>query len=358
MRKYIAEWRLAIVGGMDVMPDCNMPSGESFMRQILYGKGYFREKLGVDVTTGWQLDTFGHHPQVPQIMKSAGFTSFWFFRGVPSMNTPSEFFWKGIDGSQIPAFWLPHGYAITYGAPAKLPEFIEFMKGRFHTLDPQAKGNHRAGPAGADVCEPEEHVPGLVEQFNRQPNAPFHLRLAVPADFDKAVATRTDRPVFAFDLNPIFQGAYSSRIELKQHQRNLERLLTTAEKLGVLIHWLAAPTDDEVLWRAWEPMIFNHAHDLMSGVMTDRVYEDTLRGYDFSARIAREEVQTRLRVAAAVIDTQGDGIPVVVWNMLGWPRTDMATLRAGITDSGVVDVGLVGPDGQPVPVQIDRKSVV
>ena len=121
MRKFIAEGRLAIVGGTDVMPDVNMPSGESFVRQILYGKGYFREKLGVDVTVGWQLDTFGHHAQIPQIMKSAGFKSFWFFRGVPRMETPSEFFWKGLDGSQIPAFWLPHGYAITYGSPAKMP---------------------------------------------------------------------------------------------------------------------------------------------------------------------------------------------------------------------------------------------
>ncbi len=365
MRKLIAEGRLAIVGGMDVMPDVNMPSGESFVRQILYGKGYFREKLGVDVTVGWQLDTFGHHPQVPQIMKAAGFTSFWFFRGVPSMETPSEFFWKGIDGSQIPAFWLPHGYAITYGSPAKLPEFVEFMKGRFHMLNPQSRGPDRVGPAGADVCEPEEHVPGLVEQFNRQPNAPFHLRLAVPTDFEKAVSTRTDRPVLALDLNPIFQGAYSSRIELKQHQRNLERLLTTAEKLAVLEQWLGSPVQTSevsktsevfgcgsaALWRAWEPVLFNQTHDLASGVMTDRVYDDTLGSYQFSKRLADELVDTGLERVAAKIDTQGDGIPVVVWNTLGWSRTDVAEADLGIADTDVRDLALLDSAGQPVPHQ-------
>ena len=352
MRKFIAEGRLAIVGGMDVMPDCNMPSGESFVRQILYGKGFFREKLGVDVTTGWQLDTFGHHPQVPQIMASAGFTSFWFFRGVPSMETPSEFLWKGIDGSQIAAFWLPHGYSINYGSPARLPEFVEFIKGRFHMLDPQSRGSDRVGLAGADVSEPEEHVPGLVEQFNRQPNAPFHLRLGVPKDFEDVVSRRPDRPVLALDLNPIFQGAYSSRIELKQQQRELERLLTTAEKLAALGHWLGLPPDVAGLWRAWEPVLFNQTHDLASGVMTDRVYDDTQASYSFSKRLADELVESGLERVAAKIDTQGDGIPVVVWNTLGWSRTEAAEVDVGIADADVRDLVVVDHAGQPAQHQI------
>ena len=352
LRKYVAEGRLAIVGGTDVMPDVNMPSGESFVRQILYGKGFFREKLGVDVTVGWQLDTFGHNAQVPQILRSAGFTSFWFFRGVPSMNTPSEILWKGLDGSQIAAFWLPQGYAITYGAPAKLPEFAEFMKGRFHTLDPQAKGPDRAGPAGADVCEPEEHVPALVEQFNRLPDAPFRLRLAVPTEFEKAVSLRSDRPVLQGELNPIFQGAYSSRIELKQYQRNLERLLTAAESLAVLNQGSGSPACSKALWRAWEPVLFNQTHDLASGVMTDRVYDDTVAGYRFSERLADEMVDAGLGGLCNEIDTQGDGAAVVVWNPLGWSRSDVAEVDLGISEPDVRDVTVLDSNGQPVPHQL------
>ena len=290
------------------MPDVNMPGGESFVRQMLYGKGYFRKKLGVDVTVGWQLDTFGHHAQMPQLMKLGGYKSFWIQRGVKDENTPSEFLWEGIDGSQIPTFWLPLGYAVAYGSPKDLHGFIEFFKGRFDGLAPFSRGRGRVGLAGADVSEPEEHVPALVEQFNGQPNAPFELRLAVPADFEALVARRSDRPIVRGDLNPIFQGVYSSRIELKQRTRELERLLTTDEKLGVLLGWLGTPADEEILWEAWEPMLFNQAHDLMSGVMTDHVYEDTIRGYDFSQRIANDEAQARLRRASAAIDTQGDGI--------------------------------------------------
>jgi len=513
-RKFFQEGRLAIVGGTDVMPDVNMPGGESFVRQVLYGKGYFRQKLGVDVTVGWQLDTFGHHAQMPQLLKLGGYKSFWFFRGVPDMNTPSEFLWEGIDGSRIPAFWLPQGYAHTYGSPQAQLAFSRWMKRRFDSLGPQCPFSDRVGLAGADVCEPEEHVPVLVEQHNRTPDAlewkfaalpkslsaeltasgdvpqanfarvseyeaetmphqggseeadaeagnqrtwvarptrdkpsflvfgpydelppgtyltvyrmrllettdkdiatidasiggdvflgsrkltagdlptgkfasvplmidvterhrdgrlefrvswhgnaslaldsitvfrlerdaskpqgpqvaPLELRIAVPADYEKAVAARPDRPVIKGELNPIFQGTYSSRIELKQQTRELERLLTTAEKLGVLCNWLGVPADDQAVWRAWEPVLFNQAHDLASGVMTDRVYDDTLSSNYFSRRLAVEFVDTGLERVAAKIDTQGDGIPLVVWNTLGWSRTDRARKIAAICGRSV-----------------------
>jgi len=302
-RKMVAEGRLEIVGGTDVMADVNMPSGESFVRQVLYGKGYFRRELGVDVTVGWQLDTFGHHAQMPQLLKSAGYRSFWFFRGVESWEVPSEFRWQGLDGTEIPAFWLPHGYAVVYGSPKKLPEFAQFFKDRFDGLTPFSRGTDRVGLAGADVCEPEEHVPALVRAFNEQDDAPFTLRIGVPTDFEKVVAKRGELPVVRGELNPIFQGAYSSRIELKQRARALESLLTTAEKLGVLANWLGGRSRERTIWRAWEPVLFNQAHDLASGVMTDHVYEDTLRGYRFAERLGSEAVEAGLRGLLDKIDT-------------------------------------------------------
>ena len=351
-RRFVAEGRLQIVGGTDVMLDVNMPGGESFVRQVLYGKGYCRAKLGVDVTVGWQLDTFGHHVQMPQLLKLAGYKSFWFFRGVASREVPSEFLWQGIDGSRIPAFWTPHGYAMVYGSPKTLPEFAEFFKARFDLMTPFARGTHRVGLAGADVCVPEEHVPALVEEFNKQSDAPFNIRIGVPTDFEAVTALRSDLPVIKGTLNPIFQGAYSSRIELKQWTRELERLLTTAEKLGVLVNRLGKPTDEDTLWRAWEPMLFNQAHDLMSGVMTDKVYDDTLRGYRFSKSLADELLRTRMDGIISMIDTGGDGVPVVVFNALAWPRTDFVEVEVGFSESGILDVGLVDHAGQSVPVQV------
>jgi len=355
-RQFVKEGRLAIVGGTDVMLDVNMPGGESFVRQVLYGKGYFRRELGVEVTTAWQLDTFGHHAQMPQLLKLAGYESFWFMRGVSAMDgsVPGEFLWEGLDGSRIPAVWLAQTYVNLHGSPEPLAEFTAFIKGRYDAQAPFARAPGRVGISGGDVCEPEAHVPALVDQFNRQADVPFRVRLAVPADYEAAVAERPDPPVVTGEMNPIFQGIYSSRIELKQRTRELERLLTTGEKVGVLLHWLGTPVDDDILWQAWEPMLFNQAHDLMSGVMTDGVYEDTIRGYDFSQRIAKEELDARLRSLTAHIDTRGEGIAVVVFNGLGWSRTDVALASVGFTDPDVRDVTLVGPDGQPVPVEMTQ----
>jgi len=70
-RAMVKEGRLAIVGGTDVMHDNNMPGPESVVHQMLYGKRYYRDALGVDVTSGWALDTFGHNGQMPQILKLA-----------------------------------------------------------------------------------------------------------------------------------------------------------------------------------------------------------------------------------------------------------------------------------------------
>jgi len=353
LRSLVEEGRLAIVGGTIVMPDVNMPGGESFVRQVLYGKGYFRRKLGVEVTTGWLLDTFGHHAQMPQLLRLAGYESFWFFRGVPDWSVPSEFIWEGIDGSRIPAFWHPHGYAVAYGSPTSFPEFARFLKDRFDGLEPFARGPGRAGPAGADVSRPEGHVPPLAEEFNRRPDRPFHLQIAVPADYEAMVSKRRGNPqVVRGELNPIFQGTYSSRIELKQRTRELERLLTTAEKLAVILQCLGIESDDDLLRRAWEAMLFNHAHDLMSGVMTDQVYDDTIRGYDFSKRMAEGAVRAGLQELVLRIDTRGEGIPLVVFNALGWARTDLAIAEVGFTDGGVGDLKLFGPDGQRLAVQI------
>jgi alpha-mannosidase len=357
-RRFVTEGRLQIVGGMNVMPDDNMPGGESFVRQLLYAKGYCREALGTDVKVGWLLDTFGHHAQMPQVLRLAGFNSFWFFRGVEDRNKmPSEFLWQGLDGTRIPAFWLPFAYGHLYGAPKDLPGFTQFIKSRYDALTPFSRSPDRVGLAGVDVSEPELGIAELVEQFNRQENMPFTLRIGVPTDFEAATDRRGDLPVITGERNPLFQGIYSSRIELKQRMRGIERSLVTAEKLSVLAKRLGASGQEEKLWRAWEPVLFNVTHDLASGVMTDPVYEDTVRGYDFSQKLANEIIDSSLQTMLQNIDSRGEGIGLVVFNSLGWERADVAEAEVGFAERGIADFDLLDHEGKPVraqPIQIDR----
>lgn len=351
-RKFVKEGRLEIVGGMDVMPDDVKPGGELFVRQLQYGKQYCREQLGVDVTVAWMVDTFGHHPQMPQLLKLAGYQSFWFCRGVPRGDLPSEFFWQGIDGTRIPAVWLPGFYGLFYGPPRTVAGFNRFFEDRFQSLDSHAQGPERVGLAGVDVSEPESYVPSFLHRFNERSDAPFTIRYSVPSEFDSVVSKRSGLPVLTNDFNPIFQGTYSSRIELKQTTRRIEQRLLAAEMLGGIAGWLGVPADSQKIWRAWEPVLFNQTHDLASGVMTDHVYEDAQRGNDYSSQLADELVATGSGALLARVDTRGEGVPVVVFNPSGWLRSDLAEVELGFAGQSAYDLQVVDSEGKEVAVQV------
>ena len=104
-------------------------------------------------------------------------------------------------------------------------------------------------------------------------------------------------------MNPVFQGTYSNRVELKQWMREDERILTSSEKLAALAEFFGAAPDEARRWQAWEPVLFNQAHDLTSGTMVDKVYQDTIRGYEFSKDLGGGLVQSSLDAITSLIDT-------------------------------------------------------
>lgn len=350
-RDALAKGQLEIAGGTVTMHDNNVPSGESIARQYLIGKWFFRDRLGYEVKTGWGLDTFGHNAQMPQILKLAGMESYWFQRGIPSAHTPAEFLWQGIDGTRMPAFWLPIGYGGLYDTPSGLAGFEHMVRSRFDALSPFARGYGRVLLAGADVSEPEPHLPPLVEQLDRSGSLPFSARFGLPSEYAALIAKhRPQRETIAGEMNPVFQGVYSSRIEVKQWMRELERTLTSAEKADVLAGRLA-DHDREATEHAWEPVLFNQAHDLSSGVMMDKVYEDAIATYRDAQRQGVEILNARLEEVAARIDTEGGGVPLVVFNLLGWERSDIAEAEIGFSAPGVRSFALLDPAGHAVPYQ-------
>src|SRR5260370_18930589 len=136
--------------------------------------------------------------------------------------------------------------------------------------------------------------------------------------------------------------------------RRPEAILTPAEKLSALRAWLNLPADTQDLARAWEPVLFNQAHDLTSGTMVDKVYADTIRDYEFAKSLGKEMVEDDLNAIASKIDTRGSAtvanetIPVVVFNTLGWKRTDITQARIGFSDSGLGSVQMMDPIGQDI----------
>ena len=105
IRALVKAGKWHIMGGWYLQPDCNMPSGESFVRQIREGHRYFKEKFGVTPKTAINFDPFGHTVGLVQIVKKCGQDSYMFMRPYPSeMELPAEqFVWQGLDGSEITA---------------------------------------------------------------------------------------------------------------------------------------------------------------------------------------------------------------------------------------------------------------
>ena len=354
-RSFVFQGRLQVVGGTDVMLDVNIPSGESWVRQVLYGKDYFKQALGIDVTTGWAIDTFGHHAQMPQLLKLAGYNSYWFSRGVRDNKVPSEFLWQGIDGTRIPAFWLPYSYALFYRTPKNIFQFDGYARGVWDALGKYSHFSNRVALSGADVVSPEKELPEMVSAFNAQHKTPFTIRFGVPHNFEQLVSQRADQPVISGELNPVFQGVYSSRIELKQWMREDERILTNSEKLAALAESFGTPPDQEQRWQAWEPVLFNQAHDLSSGTMVDKVYQDTIRNYEFAKDLGSAMMRSSTDTIASKIDTNNNdksAIPVLIFNTLGWSRTDVAQTEVRFSDADVKAIEVQGSNGIKEPSQI------
>ena len=106
IQRLVGEGRWHIMGGWYLQPDCNLPSGESFVRQALLGRQYFAEKFSARPTTAINFDPFGHTRGLVQILARSGYDSYLFCRPgeeeCPLPGRPDQpFQWEGYDGSRV-----------------------------------------------------------------------------------------------------------------------------------------------------------------------------------------------------------------------------------------------------------------
>lgn len=220
-----------IMGGWYLQPDCNMPSGESLIRQIEYGRKYFREKFNVIPTTAINFDSFGHSRGLVQIMKKYGYDSYIFMRpddlkidGI--LESGNEFIWRGYDGSEIIAHKIWDMYLSPMGKAAeKAAKFMNTFPNREYGLVLWGVGNHGGGPTRGDIV----NLAKLDEE-----NSEWKLHHSTPEQYFGRVAQSRDKlPIYDKDLVPRFVGCYTSQIRIKQKHRQLENELYSTEKMIV-----------------------------------------------------------------------------------------------------------------------------
>ncbi len=350
MKAHVASGRLEMAGDMHAMPDANIPSGESYVRQIQYGRQYFEREFSRRSRIGWMLDSFGHHPQLPQIMRKAGFDVYAVQRG-PKPDSKAAFQWAGIDGTRLRCEWMPHTYALISNAPNNLPAFTERIQRIRDLIQPYVYNNQFLALSGMDISAPEQHLPEMIRQFNAA-QSEIELVMATPSEYF-AAQPADDLPEVAGDLNPVFTGCYAARIAVKQRNREVEQKLIAAETLQA-INWAECRAPVDAMETAWEPALFNQFHDIICGSHLDATYESALARYKVAVGHADAVTNRALDTLIAQVDTRGDGLPLVVMNTLAHARKDVARIAIGMAHEKWETIALFDHEGTPVPVQLEN----
>ncbi len=299
IKKRVDEGMWENAGSMCVESDCNVTSGESLVRQILYDAMFEKENFGTRSTVAWLTDTFSFQPNIPRILRISGITGFYTYKIHWCRKTvfPYKVFrWRGIDGSKVTsAVTLERNCYI--GNP--IPDELRFAKehnprdGKFENLIyPYGWGDGGGGPT-ADMIENSHRLadfPGLPRtEFIRADKYFGHL------------SSRNDElPGYFGELyveNHL--GIMTSQEKAKRNNRVAETGCQSDEKLAVLAGLPGNKPDWSVMRNCWKRVLTMQFHDILPGSSINAVYTEDSAGHELPEN-------------AVVADSDGNIIPTVV----------------------------------------------
>ena len=360
IQQRVKEGRWEVIGGMWVEPDLNMPDGESLVRQILVGKRYFQEKFGIDVNIGWNPDSFGYNWQLPQIYKKSGidyFVTSKLLWATDYTKFPYRlFWWQAPDGSRLLSYF-PHEYDNNFD-PERMTADLAFytpliygpkLIDRPEMMYLYGVGDHGGGPTrtmldAADRLRSPDAVFPTIE-FSTAENFFQDIQRKLP---NLNVPTWNDELYFQYH-----RGVFTTQSETKRRIRESEETLLTAEKLSSLASLYGRPYPQEEFEHQWKNLLFDHFHDIMPGSGIAVNYLDAKRNLEEVRRAGREMINGSMTEILAHINTNsnGDGVPVVVFNSLSWPRAEAVEVEGQLrTPARAVEV--VDSTGKTVSSQL------
>lgn len=303
IQKRVAEGRWEPAGSMWVECDCNLPSGESIVRQILYGKQFFNREFGYDNDFLWLPDVFGYSWALPQILKKAEINTF--VTTKISWNDTNHlpfdtFFWRGIDGTQV----------LTHFITAPEQSNARYYTYNGHT-DPYSVlgvwNNYSNKDTNTDLLIAYGYGDGgggvnrdMLETMRcvkRVPGLPSVRSESVRSYLTRLNQTMAENPMGGYiptwdgELYLEFhRGTYTSQAYNKMTNRRLEFAMRNAELLNVM----ANENQQEKLFEAWKIIMRNQFHDVIPGSSIHEVYEDSREEYKQAYHIIESVNETSL----------------------------------------------------------------
>lgn len=280
IRQKVKEGRWELQGAMWVESDTNVVSGESLVRQILYGKKFYKEEFGADINHLWLPDVFGYSGALPQILKKSGVD--YFMTQKMSWNTYNKFphhtfVWKGIDKSSVVAHMLPEE---TYNSPIS-PSFMLRAEKNYadagicdEALVLFGIGDGGGGP-GSEHLERSKRI----KNFNGLPT----VEQGFAADlFVRLGKYEKKLPVWNGELYlERHQGTYTTQAKNKKFNRLMEQGLRELELALVISgEYKNDSYPKEFLDKTWKEMLLYQFHDIIPGSSIKRVYDESVARYE------------------------------------------------------------------------------
>ena len=292
MKQLYKDGRLELQGGFWVESDTNVPSGESLVRQMLYGKKFFKEEFGYEQEILWIPDVFGYTAQLPQIMAKSGVKYFLTIKmswNAVNLFPYSTFNWIGLDGSTILTHMPPEG---NYNSAARAESFIiTEEKFREREIDNRSMLLYGIGDGGGGPGM--EHLERLEREYDLIGLPKVKQGFAI--DFFREIEQEQDKfPSYSGELYlEKHQGTYTTQSRNKRYNRKCEIGFHDAEIMSTVSNLLAGKEyPKEELEKLWKEVLLYQFHDIIPGSSIKRVYDETDVRYayilDEIKRIERE----------------------------------------------------------------------
>ncbi|ACB50553.1 putative alpha-mannosidase [Crocosphaera subtropica ATCC 51142] len=326
-----------ILGGMWVEPEVNLVSGESIVRQLLYGQKYIKEKFGSITEIAWLPDSFGFCLQLPQLFKQSGIN--YFVTGKLHWNSTVEFphgafWWRSLDGTQLLTVMSPpnvEGVMTTH--PITMTNYSvkwEQQTGLKEILWIPGVGDHGGGPT-RDMIE----VSQRWQQSSFFPKVNFTTAKSYLDKVSNIVKNGLDIPVWDDELYlDLHRGYYTSHADQKYYNRRSEELLYQAELWSCLAAIIENKIiDNEVknnLELAWKKVLFNQFHDILPGTAITDVFVQANKDWEAVKTIGNRILQSAFKKVVSCLKfptiPKPEAKPIIIFNSLNWERSEIVEI--------------------------------
>jgi alpha-mannosidase len=357
LRRMVQEGRFELATGTNVQPDIAESDFESLTRQFFPALPWMEDTFGTKVLTAWNIDTYGHSVQMPQMFRSVGLRYFVFMRDVlPSMeaSVKSPFYWEGPDGSKLLSYWLCGSYDINWhGIAPNLKRFI----------DHNVQGNDKVFFLwGGDLYFPNESSAEIEKKIraaaaeNRIPIK--DVIICTPRQyFAEIEKSGVPLPTYHYDFYPpLFiqdlRGLYGERPYNKLANRRAEDTLESSEKFSTVASFFGRPYPQTEFNDAWANVTFNQDHDALPGSHIDAVDDRMMSAYYGAIDTGRGALDGSLYDLSRKIDTsRGGDFPFLVFNALSFPRSEVVEYTPLFKES-IKNFRLLDEGGNVVPFRM------